>query len=298
MPRYSARRGSYRRRYSSRRRRYARLYSRYPRLTRGVRYVNSRDTSTSNVKIVVQQHYSLHVKAQNKITETAWIPSFYSNEARPPEKVYGCTLLSSSLYNLYATIYDEVKIRGVQYQLTFTKPTAMAASVTTCNVYTLMDRRFGNGEDPRSSYNMISADTSAPISFTDYRVPIVRRYYSARDVIERVQYHDCTIKRRGNYNYDDAYEQMSRNPNFFAPCFQFCVGLPASFEQELIIPVNVRVVYYVTFRNPKGVNEYFDPIAGQDPTTLEDHVEVPGEVPAEVPDEVPPEVTYQDSVVT
>ena len=297
MPRYSARRGSYRRRYSSRRRRSSRLYSRYPRLTRGVRYVNARDTSVSNVKIVTSENYSLRVEANNKMSQVAFIPSFYSNEGLPLQKLSYCTLLSSNLYGMYSTIYDEVKIRGVQYQLTFVRPTSMPSSVSTFDVFTIMDRRFGNGETPRNQTNMFSACSDTPITFTDYRVPIVRRYYGARDVIERVQYHDCTLGRRGNYVYDIAYESMAQNPNFFSPCFQFSIALPVTFQQDILIPVNVRVVYYVTFRNPKGLNEWFHPVP-VDATSLEDHVEVPGEVPAEVPDEVPPEVTYADSVVT
>lgn len=297
MPRYSSRRGSYRRRYSSRRRRSSRLYSRFPRLTRGVRYVNSRDTSVSNVKITCGSNFSIQICPNQRISEVAYIPAFQSNQQDISNKVTAAGLLSSSLYRLYSTIYDEVKIRGVQYQLTFTKPSSMAASITTCDVFTVMDRRFGNGEEPRSQINMVTASTSAPISFTDYRVPIVRRYYSARDLIERVQYHDCTIARRDNYEYDLAHEHAGLNPNYFSPCFQFALLFPVTFQQDLIVPVNVRVTYYVTFRNPKGLNDYFDPVP-EVAATVEDHVEVPGEVPADVPDEVPPEVSYQPSLVT
>ncbi|QOQ34594.1 capsid protein [Duck ssDNA virus] len=295
MPKYSARRGSYRRRYSSRRGRSSRLYSRYPRLTRGVRYVNSRDTSVSNVKVVCGANFMLQICKTQRLSEVAYIPAFISNEQTIDNRVVSGGLLSSSLYRLYSTLYDEVKVRGVQYQLTFTKPSSMASGITTCDVLTLMDRRYGNGEEVRSQVNMVTASTSAPITFTDYRVPIVRRYYAARDIIERVQYHDCTLKTRNNYDFDHAYEVAGPNPNFFSPCFQFCLLLPVAFEQDLLVPVNIRVTYYVTFRNPKGLNDVFDPFPE---ATREVAAEVPGEVPAEVPDEVPPEVTYADSVVT
>ena len=260
-------------------------------MTRGVRYVNSRDTSTSNVKVVCGANFMLQICKTQRLSEVAYIPSFISNEAKVDNRVVSGGLLSSSLYRLYSTLYDEVKVRGVQYQLTFTKPSSMASGITTCDVLTLMDRRYGNGEDVRTDVNMVTASTSAPITFTDYRVPIVRRYYAARDIIERVQYHDCTLKTRNNYDYDYAYEAAGPNPNFFSPCFQFCLLLPVAFEQDLLVPVNIRVTYYVTFRNPKGLNDVFDPFP-------EATREVPGEVPAEVPDEVPPEVSYEESVAT
>lgn len=267
-------------------------------MTRGVRYVNSRDTSVCNVKIVNNQNKYLWFPESSSISNVAYIPSFSSNETVPIEKLSQCSLLDSPLYRLYSTIYDEVKIRGVQYQITLRKPPDLAADVGTAEVYTMLDRRFGNGESPRTPTNLATACVSAPISFTDYRVPIIRRYYSARDVIERVQYHDCTLVKRGNYVFDVAYEAVAMNPNFFSPCFFFCVKLPITFTQEHSIPISVRVVYYLTFRNPKGLNYDFPIPDEPQETTLEDHVEVPGEVPADVPDELPPEVSYKESVVT
>lgn len=302
MPRYSARRGSYRRRYSSRRRRFARLYSRYPRLTRGVRYVNARDSSVCNVKIVTTQFKPLYLPPSTSISRVGFVSAFSSNEPIPANKMERCSLLASPLYRLYSTIYDEVRIRGVQYQLTFVKPTSIAGNITTANVYTMMDRRFGNGEQIRIPFNLRTGATSAPVTFTDYRVPIIRRYYAARDIIERVQYHDCTMDNRDNYQYDMAYENMALNPNFFSPCFQFCIGFPITFAQGLNIDVNVRTVYYVTFRNPKGLNDDFiitNPDDQDERPTNPTRIvpEVPGEVPPEVLDEVPPEVSYE-SVVT
>lgn len=283
-------------------------------MTRGVRYVNARDSSVCNVKIVTQQLKYLYLPPHTSISRVGFIPAFSSNEPLPANKMERCTLLASPLYRLYSTIYDEVRLRGVQYQITLIKPTSIGGQITTANVYSILDRRFGNGEQIRIPYNLMTASTSAPVSFTDYRVPIIKRYYAARDVIERVQYHDCTMDNRDNYQYDMAYESMSMNPNFFAPCFQFCLSFPITFIDGLNIPVNVRTVYYVTFRNPKGLNDDFvitnpddrderptDPtrIVPEVPDELlpEVHPEVPGEVPPEVPDEVPPEVTYE-SVVT
>jgi len=252
MPRYTrtrSRRGS----RTSRRRAYRRMSYRYPRVSRGIRYVNSRDTSVSNVKIVTHVYTTMSLPINKPYTTVMSIPAFGSTNALTEGVVSGCSAISSPVYRLYTALYDEVKLRGVQYQLTFVNPTAMAATISTCNVYTSLDRRWCPGDDEPTGPIMLNTCTAAPVALTTYRVPIFKRYFSARDLIERIQYHDCTLAKTGGGGfYDEAMESEEFNPNFFSPCLYFMIHSPATFAAETQIPVNVRCVYYLTFRNPKA----------------------------------------------
>lgn len=99
---------------------------------------------------------------------------------------------------------------------------------------------------------MLNTCTAAPVALTTYRVPIFKRYFTARDLIERIQYHDCTLARAGHGFYDEAVESDEFNINFFSPCLYFMIHTPVTFAAVTQIPVNVRCVYYFTFRNPKA----------------------------------------------
>lgn len=252
MPLYRARRTSRRRRYSTRYRRGLRRYSRYYRLTRPVRYVNSRSTSTCNVKVITTNYVPVTLNAQSNVSNVVSIPAFADTEASS-YYVSGSSLLNSPVYRLYTALYDEVKVRGVQYQITFTNPIAASATYSTCNLYSTLDRRWGDLETEPTGTAMMNICTCSPVQLTSYKVPIVTRYYAARDLIEKVQYHDCTLSEQDGFFYDIAI-QGNKNPNFYSPNFKFCFQFPTAATSMQTLTVCVRCVYYLTFRNPRPYN--------------------------------------------
>lgn len=252
MPRIRARRTSTRRRYSTRYRRTLRRYSRYYPMLRRVKYVNNRSTSTCNVKVITNGYHPVQMANGSAVSNVVSSPAFADTEGSS-YYLSGASLLNSPVYRLYTALYDEVKIRGVQYQVTFTNPNAVAANYASCNFYCTLDRRWGDDEKEPTINEMMNICTCSPVQLASYRVPIVTRYYAARDLIERVQYHDCTILAQDGFFYDEAI-QGNKNPNFYSPNFKFCFQFPSANTATNTITVNLRCVYYLTFRNPRPYN--------------------------------------------
>ena len=252
MPRIRARRSYTRRRYSTRYRRTLRRYSRYYPMLRRVKYVNNRSTSTCNVKIIRNHYVPVQVASGAIVSDVVSIPAFADTEASS-YYVSGSSLLNAPVYRLYTALYDEVKVRGVQYQITFTNPNSVGATYSSCNFYSTLDRRWGDKETPPTATAMLNICTCSPVQLASYRVPIVTRYYAARDLIEKVQYHDCTLAEQDGFFYDIAI-QGNKNPNFYSPNFKFCFQFPTTASAANTFMVNIRCVYYLTFRNPRPYN--------------------------------------------
>lgn len=221
-------------------------------MMRRVKYVNNRSTSSCNVKVITTNYVPVQVGTGTAVSNVVSIPAFADTEASS-YYVSGSSLLNSPVYRLYTALYDEVKVRGVQYQVTFTNPNAVASQYASCNFYSTLDRRWGDGEEEPTATAMMNICTCSPVQLASYRVPIVTRYYAARDLIEKVQYHDCTIEEQGGFFYDIAL-QGNKNPNFYSPNFKFCFQFPVAPTTTTTITVNVRCVYYLTFRNPRPYN--------------------------------------------
>lgn len=229
-------------------------------MTRPVRYVNNRSTSTCSVKVITTNYVPISVSAQSSVSDVVSIPAFADTEATS-YYVSGSSLLNSPVYRLYTALYEEVKVRGVQYQITFTNPIAASATYSTCNLYSTLDRRWGDGETEPTASSMLNICTCSPVQLASYKVPIVTRYYAARDLIEKVQYHDCTLAEQDGFFYDIAL-QGNKNPNFYSPNFKFCFQFPTAASASQVVTVCVRCVYYLTFRNPRP---YSATASGADP---------------------------------
>jgi len=221
-------------------------------MLRRVKYVNNRSTSTCNVKVITTNYFPVQMAGGNAVSSVLSIPAFADTEGSS-YYVGGGSLLNCPVYRLYTALYDEVKVRGVQYQVTFTNPNAVAADYASCNFFCTLDRRWGDNEKEPTAEEMMNICTCSPVQLTSYRVPIVTRYYAARDLIEKVQYHDCTIISTDGYFYDQSI-QGNKNPNFYSPNFKFCFQFPTAGTAASSFTVNVRCVYYLTFRNPRPYN--------------------------------------------
>lgn len=230
-----------RRRYRFRPRRYVRRY--FKRRIR--RFVNGSSRSQVRVKVPVSVQKEL-----NGIDQTG---ASYST-------VYGATpflgsidscALYSPLYLQYSKLYDEVQCIGMKVRLTFTNQ--IGSSLPSIRVHSCWDRRFGVSESWPSQSEVKNSSSYMPSQAVQNSVCKMQRSCYQSDLIEKIQWHDCTVVERtvpGTVSVDSAYSAAGLNPNFFCPAFFFYVEEPG-LNTFVKINVNVDVVFYFKFRNPR-----------------------------------------------
>ena len=232
---------SYRRRYYRRRpKRYVRRYFR----RRFRRFVNGSSKSMCRVKIPVQTTIQAVQAANTQGTGVMYYSSFSdSNSWGSP--------LSSSLYRIYANLYDEVKCIGMKFKLNVSNPIG-TSEIPSLQIYSAFDRRCGKGEDAPTFAELKTYSTAAVATAVNNSVAKVVRSIYASDLMEKAQWHDCTVKVDNGVYYDVAYNAAGPNPNFFVPALILAFNVPnAPADQSQTIKATVDITYYYAFRNPK-----------------------------------------------
>ena len=159
------------------------------------------------------------------------------------------TVLNSPLYRTYCNLYEEVKCIGMRVQIAVSTQIG-GATLPSLQIFTAWDRRHGaleanySGEDIRNSatYNVATA--------LNNNIAKLTRSIYASDLMERAQWHDSKLSNALGYYQDDAYTAAGNNPNFFAPAFFFSFCAP-TLAAATTLDLQVSVVYYFSFRNPK-----------------------------------------------
>lgn len=279
-------------------RRYRRRYSSYSR-----RYVNGSSRSQVRLKVPVTFTPSFpSVTASGAVTVA--IQPFYdaittaaatSNAAR--------SALMSPLYRQYCSLYEEVKCVGMKVKLAVTSNVG-TSDIPSLQIYTAFDRRGSWNEQSGlptfadiKNYATFSAATAVNNS-----VAKLERSIYASDIMERAQWHDCTltsIPSTSNSYRDAAYYQADSNVNFFAPTMYINVAIPQGTVSQTVNTV-CEVMYYFAFRNPKfgassGASSKFtsDPIDFQSRPSMDDDGRMDDGIPP-LPDDDPsdfPDVT-------
>ena len=183
------------------------------------------------------------------------LPAFSRTAGSGPSIVDAISVLNSPLYRAYSSLYEEVLLRGVSYEITVNNPIgATAATLPPFMIFTSVDRRYAYGEVPPSQSQLTNYSSSKPISYVTYNVTKFRKYVGARDLVEKTQYHDCTVayyNQGGNqYWYDPAVNSAAENPNFFNPALFFFVRFPFAPTATMQLQLSIRCTFYLTFRNP------------------------------------------------
>jgi len=247
MPRYYRSRSRYGRRVRyGRWRSYRRYYRRRGYLPRTV---NSTDSSSCPVKVITKQTSSCAVAAG--LSSVYTVSTFGSTEGLSAYFNL-CGVLSSGIYRVFADMYDEVKVRGVQYRIIVDSPVGSGEGPSDIVLYTSIDRRIGFSEDAPTSSMIQNVPSTSPYYITNFKTPEWKRYVRARDVIEKSQFHDCSYRLSAGSppTYSDpAFTVAGENPNFFSPGLFFMLGT-SDKAYSGAINVTVQCVYYLTFRNP------------------------------------------------
>ena len=116
------------------------------------------------------------------------VPSFQKTGIFPgtPGYVGNCSCLNSPLYRAYTSLYEEVKLRGVSYEISVTNPMgAGAGTMPSFLIFASVDRRYRFGEGVPSNSQLANFASITPSSYVNYSKTKFKKYVAARDLIER-----------------------------------------------------------------------------------------------------------------
>lgn len=273
-------------------RRYRRGYGRYWRRNwwrRGSmnRRIQS-GTRTFSMTVPVEGIYSMVVSAGNYNTNVYCVSPYRYAPGAANADYLQCPVVMTELYRTYAKLYDEVKIDWASYEVSVLDVIGSGGTFSACRLWTTVDRKFAASDlsSPMNAYQVRTSSGAQGTMMTNNSRTIVRRYLAARDLQERITFHDCTVvagtEGSPAYQYfnDGAWASASSNLMFFAPSMFYFLELNDAPSSQKAITVSVKVKYGVTFRNAKfGLSsEAPSKDVGVDiRSTVGDGVEVEGE---------------------
>lgn len=237
---------------SSRYNRLYRRYRRYPRLLRPVTYSNGRESSSINLKVVTNGYFNIGMNAGVNDSNVICLASLGQTITPNANFIGQISALNSALFRAYTSLYEELKLRGVFFELAVTNPIGTTASeLPSFLIFASVDRRFHIGNTTPtalqlSNYASISPSTYVPNSRTKFS-----KYIGARDLIERSQYVDSQLTYNSTLGWRLlAVNTADNNPNFFCPAMFFFIRFPFTLATAFQAQMSVRATYYFTFRNP------------------------------------------------
>lgn len=236
----------YRRRYRYRRyrpRRYVRRWFR----RRMRRFVNGSSKSSVRVKVPITKTFSVSAVTSNG--------AVFAQPIYPWQ--YGATTTmfsacNSPLYQLYCNLYDEVKCIGCKVVLSIGTPIG-TSSVPSATFVTAWDRRLSlpeiSGAKPTFS-DLLNYASQQKATAVNNSIAKLRRSCYASDLLEKAQWHDCSLEEGPNDTMGDpALHAAGANPNFFAP--GMWIGVSQTGATAQTISMQADVIWYFAFRNPK-----------------------------------------------
>lgn len=157
--------------------------------------------------------------------------------------------LNSPLYRTYCNLYEEVKLIGMRVQIAVSTQIGGAA-LPSLQIFTAWDRRHGLLEANYSGDQIKNSATYNVATALNNNIAKLTRSIYASDLMERAQWHDSKLNLNAGSYSDAAYAAAGNNPNFFSPAFFFSLCAP-TLAQATAADLQVSVVYYMAFRNPK-----------------------------------------------
>lgn len=230
----------YRRYRRYRPRRYIRRW--FKRRTR--RFINGSSKSSIRVKIPMTFTDS-RTQDANTVGTTVTVLScpFYTSQLN-------CSPLRSELYRTYCHLYDEVKCIGAKVILNVSSQVG-GTDIPSLQIYTGWDRRFSNSDNIPTFADLSTYSTYQTATAVNNSVCKLQRTCYASDLLEKAQWHDCTLAQDANAKwYDKAFVQAADNPNFFCPTCFLAFAIPSK-TTATTVTYTVDIVYYFSFRNPK-----------------------------------------------
>lgn len=238
---------------SSRYYRRYRRYRRYPRMLRYVKYSNGRESSSVNLKVVTNAYYTGQIPPSQNDSVVFTLPSLHRTVGGVGRAYVGpISALESNLYRAYCSLYDEVKLRGVMYEICVTNPIGSAAAdLPSFMIFASVDRRYYASNVPPTATQLANYASISPSSYVAYNRTKFKKYIGARDLIEKSQYIDTAISHSAAAGWSHAaVTAAAQNVNCFIPAMFFFVRIPFAPTAVINVQLSIRATYYLTFRNP------------------------------------------------
>lgn len=227
----------YRRRY----RPYRRYFRRYIR-RRFRRYVNGSSKSSIRVKVPISLSLSWTQAANTQGTGVSRVCPLDDSSSY-------ASAMNSALYRTYCDLYDEVKIIGMKCKLNISSQVG-GQDIPSLQIYTAFDRRHGVNEPNPTFTQLKTYSTFSVATAVNNSVAKLQRSLYASDLLEKAQWHDCTLALAGGVYSDAAYVSAADNPNFFVPAMFICMAIP-NVTVNTTVNGTLDCMYYFSFRNPK-----------------------------------------------
>ena len=236
--RYKYRRRGYgRRRYKRYWKKYWRRYSR--------RFINGSSKSIVRVKVPVSNTFSIQgVLPAGTVMNVPITPFDASTNA--------FSALSSPLYQQYCKLYDEVKCIGSKVVLSIGTPIG-TSSVPSVQVITAWDRKccYDDLSDIPTYANLKNYGSQQTTVAVNNSIPKLVRSCYASDLMEKAQWHDCTLAPGVNNSvYDPVWGAPGNATTYFAPAMWLAVA-QSNASAGQTIQFQVEIKHYFAFRNPK-----------------------------------------------
>lgn len=243
MPYYTRRYRRYSRRYN---RFYRRYYGRYGRRSYARKYVNASSRSSVRIKTTVESNLTMTSGTATAPGNVKEISPLLNSAADDDTK---CSALRSPLYRTYCSLYEEVKIIGFKTQISIASAIG-GSDIPSLQIYTAFDRRRGSTEAAMTADEIKQSSSYLVATALNNNVAKLTRSIYASDLMEKAQWHDCTLQVSDSVYSDRAYVAAGYNPNFFIPTMGVCLQSP-TLAEAVNVKVNVSTIFYFAFRNPK-----------------------------------------------
>lgn len=248
------------RRYRRYRRGYGGRYWRRNLLRRGSmnRRIQS-GTRTFSMTVPVEGIYSMVVPSGSYSTNVYAVSPYMWGPGAPYADYLQCPVVMTDLYRTYAKLYDEVKVDWVSYEVSVLDVIGQGGTFSACRLWTSVDRKFtvDDLQSPMSAYQVRTSSGAQGTMMTNNSRTVIKRYIGARDLQERISFHDCSVRETTTgspaypVKYDIAWQGAGNNMMFFAPTLWYFLELNDAPSSQKVISVSVKVKYGVTFRNAK-----------------------------------------------
>lgn len=218
-----------------------------------IHFINSKPTDVVNVKIPVSAVFreASAISKEGFVKHGYFMPFFCSGAAGQ------CCAVVNNMYREMCAIYDEVKCIGAKITVTIHTPVGISGSADAFKslvVTTRWDRRVGYIESSvDTSYaNIVDDGSHEEHWILNNTVPMFTTRCYPHDLIEKAQWHDCSLDTAVTTPSDRAFLSAGSNPNFFSP------GLKLAFQAPNVevmsaqdVEYAVDCIWYLSFRNPK-----------------------------------------------
>lgn len=166
--------------------------------------------------------------------------------------------VSSTLYQAYAGLFDEVKFDGMKVKAAVVDTIGAGGNYTGVTIASVIERNCNKEDVPPNSTNMYEWASHSFRNVINNSVAKISRSIWAQDLNERIQYSDSQIANGGAGtsvlapgNYLRAWRDGSVTSTYFKPAI-YITAAPAAQAQALrTITFMVEAVGYFTFRCPK-----------------------------------------------